>query len=163
MKNADAEKWAVISECGKYRYLLGRRWAPGNLLVWIMLNPSVADAEQDDHTVRKCMGFARRMKMSGILILNLFAGRSTYPDDMKSMADPIGPGNAGFINLGTQGAEFVILGWGAHGSFAGRDKEVIRMLGLLGVKAKSFGKTTKGQPKHPLMLSYDTKLEDFHL
>lgn len=32
-----ADRSAVISECGLYRYRLERRWAPGFTVCWVML------------------------------------------------------------------------------------------------------------------------------
>jgi hypothetical protein len=45
---------------GDYRYRLWRRWDPNQpIMGWVMLNPSTADDQRDDQTLRKCMGFAR--------------------------------------------------------------------------------------------------------
>lgn len=51
--------WAVISDCGRYRYELGRRWDDGPLLEFDMLNPSTANAERNDPTIVRCVGFAK--------------------------------------------------------------------------------------------------------
>jgi hypothetical protein len=51
---------AVVSECGLYSYSLTRRWAHGPKALFVMLNPSTADAMVDDPTIRRCIGFARR-------------------------------------------------------------------------------------------------------
>jgi hypothetical protein len=56
---------ATISPCGKYRYWLERKWGPGTPQVFVMLNPSTADASEDDPTIRRCMGFARREGAGG--------------------------------------------------------------------------------------------------
>lgn len=51
---------AALSPDGVYRYRLWRIWdddlAP---TAFVMLNPSTADAMQDDPTIRRCMSFAR--------------------------------------------------------------------------------------------------------
>src|SRR5437868_12651695 len=76
---------AVISPCGKFRYRLTRQWGEGAALPFVMLNPSTADAEQDDPTIRKCVGFAKRMGYDGIEVVNLYAYRATKPtQDRKS-------------------------------------------------------------------------------
>ena len=49
---------AENSECGTFQYWLVRRWGPRPVLVFVMLNPSTADAYVDDPTVGRCMDFA---------------------------------------------------------------------------------------------------------
>ena len=71
---------AWISECGRYRYSLTRRFADGLDLVFVMLNPSTADADKDDPTIRRCCGFADRMGFGGIIVVNLFALRAAAPE-----------------------------------------------------------------------------------
>ena len=76
------ERNAVISACGRYRYLLTRRVGPGTRAVtFIMLNPSTADATRDDPTIRRCIGFARSWGIGGVDVVNLFAFRATEPRD----------------------------------------------------------------------------------
>ena len=77
------EKGATFSRCGRYRYSLWRRWeedAP--YVLWICLNPSTADAEEDDPTLRRCMGFAQDWGYGASYTANLFAWRATKPQDM---------------------------------------------------------------------------------
>jgi hypothetical protein len=83
---------ALISDCGIYRYMLTRKWEPSCYsLPIIMLNPSTADAREDDPTIRRCMSFARREGYGGIWVQNLFAYRATSPAAMKAATDPFGP------------------------------------------------------------------------
>lgn len=82
---------AVLSPCGRYRYELTRRWAPGPLVGWVMLNPSRADAHTDDPTVRRCVGFAHRWGYGGLIIRNLYALRATDPAALADHLDPVGP------------------------------------------------------------------------
>src|SRR5271154_3410516 len=71
---------ADISEDGLYRYWLTRTWDPTKpVLNWIMLNPSTADANKDDATIRRCMNFAKHWHYGGIAVYNLFAFRATDP------------------------------------------------------------------------------------
>src|SRR5689334_20041621 len=72
-------KSAVLSPCGLYRYRLTRRWGDGPALLFVMLNPSTADATEDDPTIRRCTGFAKREGMPAIEVVNLFAWRATDP------------------------------------------------------------------------------------
>src|SRR4051812_41324552 len=84
---------AIFSRCGKYRYLLTRSWADGPTATFIMLNPSTAGAEQNDPTIRKCIGFAQRLGFGGLQAINLFALRTPSPVILRKARRPIGPGN----------------------------------------------------------------------
>jgi hypothetical protein len=92
----DNEGWssAIISDDGLYRYHLSRRWAAGGqCMVWIMLNPSTADADIDDPTIRRCIGFAKREGYNAIEVLNCYALRCTRPTHLLDHPDPEGPDN----------------------------------------------------------------------
>ena len=72
------EKSAIISECEQYRYELRRIWQPKKGLVcWVMLNPSIADANIDDPTIRRCIGYTAKWGYGGRVVVNLFALRAT--------------------------------------------------------------------------------------
>src|SRR5262245_19133112 len=91
-------KEALISPCGLYRYWLTRTWDNSlRRVCWVMLNPSTADAEQDDPTIRRCVGFARSWGAGGIIVVNLFAFRASDPKALLRAADPVGPDNDGHI------------------------------------------------------------------
>lgn len=81
------EKGAVISECGKYRFKLWRIWNDSKpLCLFIMHNPSKADANIDDPTIRRCISFAASWGFGGIYIGNLSPYRATNPRDMKNLS-----------------------------------------------------------------------------
>ena len=112
---------AVISTCGTYRYVLKRRIPC--LLRWdrpclfIMLNPSVANAEVDDPTIRRCMNFAARESCTALTVINLFALRTTDPEQLRRHSDPCGPENKFYqqeeLNKhGERGP--IVCAWGAH-------------------------------------------------
>jgi hypothetical protein len=152
------EATADVSACGKYRYSLKRLWDPScHRLVWIMLNPSIADTVRDDPTVRRCVSYAKAWGFGSIRIVNLFAFRSTWPEELKRAADPIGPGNDRIIVEACRGAGQVIAAWGAHGSFADRDKQVLAMLGREGIKLDCLATCKAGQPRHPLFMAADAR------
>lgn len=147
---------AIISACGLYRYRLSRYWSTGKTAVFVMLNPSTADATQDDPTIRRCIGFARREGCGGLVVVNLFAFRATSPDDMKAAADPVGPENDAHIRAVTSAADGpVIAAWGAHGSHGGRAAHV---RGLIGAPLWCLSKTKAGAPGHPLYIKGDAPL-----
>ena len=76
-----------------YRYRLSRHWAdPPHLVAW-MLNPSTADHEVLDNTIKGIETRAQAWGYGGLTVINLFAFRTKDPSLMKAAADPIGPGN----------------------------------------------------------------------
>lgn len=156
--NRDAE----ISACGKYRYRLSRRWGDGPMATFIMLNPSTADAEVDDPTIRKCMGFARRWGMDGIFVGNLFAVRATKPADMMRAEDPVGPENERHLHhmcheAGARGTGGVLIcAWGANGGHMRQDQTFLGWCeSTWQVWPKALRLTSKGMPEHPLYVPYD--------
>ena len=80
---------AIISDCGFYRYRLDR--GAGRALAIIMVNPSTADAENDDPTIRKVLGFASRLDCSRIIVANKFAYRATDIQELRTARTPLGP------------------------------------------------------------------------
>lgn len=144
---------ATISECGTYRYDLQRWWDDSlRACVFVMLNPSTADASRDDPTIKRCVGFAKAWGFGGLAVVNLFAFRATSPDDMKAAADPVGPDNDRHIRRWAEQAGGVVAAWGTHGVHRGRDREVRALLGRVGVSVSHLGLTNGGHPKHPLYL-----------
>lgn len=145
-------KSAEISDCGRYRYSLRRAWGDGPTVAFIGLNPSTADAENDDPTIRRCIGFAQAWGYSSLLMLNLFALRSTNPSRLLFDAAPIGPDTDARLNTDVLGASLVVAAWGAHYIAASRGADVRHRLEALGVELHALGLTRSRQPKHPLYL-----------
>ena len=89
---------ALYSADRRYRYLLFRRLGRGNRrLAFILLNPSTATEYQDDPTIRRCVGFARRWGYDQLTILNIFALRATDPKQLYQSTDPVGGDNLSYI------------------------------------------------------------------
>ena len=153
---------AQISPCGLYRYRLTREWSDMPLLPFVMLNPSTADAEEDDPTIRRCMAFGRREGAGGIVVVNQFAFRATNPDALRTAADPFGPDNdAALQETGREAAAMrvpVICAWGAHGGHSNRH---IVLLMQTGARLMCLGRTKNGHPRHPLYVRGDQPLEMF--
>jgi len=155
---------ADISECGQFRYMLRRVWTtllPP--LVFVMLNPSTADGEVDDHTIRKCCEFARLLGFGGIVVVNLFAYRATKPAALKAAGYPVGPENDAWIRRAVaemveMGGSTVVCAWGANARRLARPREVLALLRGLGVKPMALQLTEDGIPNHPLMLPYTCTL-----
>ncbi len=152
---------AQFSECGEYRYALWRVWdnLQNGHCVFIGLNPSTANATEDDPTIRRCVDFAKRFNYSGLYMLNIFAYRATIPHKLYVVKNPIGDENNKFIKMYCEAAEgYIIACWGNHGKLLQRGKEVLDLLEYFNLKAKCFGLTGEKHPKHPLYLSKETKL-----
>jgi len=151
---------AVLSDCGTYRYSLTRDWtASGRRAVFIMLNPSTADATQDDPTIRRCIRFAQRFGCDGLRVVNLYGLRSTDPAALWEHPDPVGPDNDAYIEHALWSAETtdapVIAAWGANA----RQDRIDQVLGLHGMlSCQALGLTKTGQPRHPLYLRRDAEL-----
>lgn len=144
------QRAAEISECGRYRYLLGRRWGDESTVAFIMLNPSTADAETDDPTIRRCIGFARSWGYGGLVVGNLYAWRCTQPADLWKAADPIGPANDYNLMLVAASCDQIVAAWGAHAR-PDRIAAVQALPGMGGLTA--LATTQAGQPRHPLYLA----------
>lgn len=144
---------AIISPDGLYRYRLTRAWGSAPPLVFIMLNPSTADASIDDPTIRRCVGFAKREGAGGILVVNLFAWRSTDPEALAKASDPVGPHNDNHIRLACRSGGKVIAAWGSScpPKLRRRASDVQRLAsGITSLFALAL--TEDGSPRHPLYL-----------
>jgi hypothetical protein len=152
---------AILSKCGIYRYQLERVWEIGyDRVVWIMLNPSTADATEDDPTIRRCIRFSKDWGYAGLVVVNLFALRATNPQELQIAADPIGPQNDQSIFYASTNTGPVIAAWGAHKMAEQRAKNVLNSLAS-SVEVKCLGVTKSGAPRHPLYVKADTILEDY--
>lgn len=147
---------ALISPCGAYRYRLEREWdSELPKVAFIMLNPSTADAEKDDPTIRRCIGFAKSWGFGGLIVGNLFALRSTDPAALYSHPDPVGPDNDACLRGIASCAEQVVCAWGTHGALNGRGLAVGEMLNSANLAALKL--TADGHPGHPLYIAGDTQ------
>lgn len=148
---------ADVSECGRYRYALERWWMFGTgTVLFVMLNPSTADAVDDDPTVRRCISFAQRWGHQRLIVCNLFAWRATDPRELRTAADPVGPMNDERMAECAGVASLILCAWGNHGAHAGRDKYVREALYTIR-PLHHLGLTGKRQPRHPLYLRGDLK------
>lgn len=158
---ADASLGAAFSDCKRYRYRLWRNFSWSNLpnkhrdLVFVMLNPSAANALDNDPTVERCERRARAMKLDGVQVVNLFALRSTDPRGIYEADDPVGPENDDAILKACISARMVICAWGTHGALHGRGQQVLSMLRAAGIKPHALKLNNDGSPAHPLYLRGD--------
>lgn len=150
---------AVFSPCRKYRYKLVRKWGPGDRYCnFIMLNPSTADEVANDPTVERCERRARSWWFDGLIVTNLFALRSTDPEELRKQPNPEGePENSKAILESAQQSSMVVCAWGNHGMYCNRDIDIRFMLRQSGVKLYCLKLAKTGQPCHPLYLPYELK------
>lgn len=156
-------KGAVISPCGHYRYQLTRAWpGTGRAVCFVMLNPSTADASIDDPTIRRCIGFAKRLGGSKLVVVNLFAYRSTDPSALTSQEDPEGKDNQHWIDASVNGSSTVVAGWGVlKPVLPSSIRHRIIRLRTIATKLWCLGKTQNGHPRHPLYVKADQPLVEW--
>jgi len=152
------KKSAVFSPCRKYRYSLTRSWnsAEGYVL-FIGLNPSIADEIIDDPTLIRCINFAKDWGYGGLIMVNLFAYMSTHPKDLKKAKLPIGKNNNKHILKNHQKSQLTIAAWGNDGNLLKRDKEVLKIIN----NPMCLNINKSGQPAHPLYQKKDQELINF--
>jgi hypothetical protein len=132
------------------------------MVTFLMLNPSTADEIENDPTIRRCIGFAQRWDAGGMFVANIFALRSTDPNGLLDVVDPVGRGNNDHIANMASASRVTICAWGSHSG--GRLKRLIatRAAAVLGVLRKRdimcLGTAKDGSPRHPLYLKADTSL-----
>lgn len=167
----NSNRGAVISSCELYRYRLWRGEAYGRQAIFVGCNPSTADAEVDDATVRKMFGFSARWGCSGFEMLNACGLRARNPKALLTADDPVGPGNrdafeAAFREARQLAEPLVVVGWGSAlpRQLRGHAMTTLGWLEALGAEVHCLGLTkAEKQPRHPLMLAYSTPLEPFRM
>ncbi|PXV54183.1 hypothetical protein SAMN04487785_11438 [Dyella jiangningensis] len=149
---------AIISDCGRYRYILYRQWdASCDSLVFCMLNPSTADASQDDPTIRRCIGFAKANGYGGIVVVNLFAFRATDPKKIPlELVVAMGPNNVMHMREAAKGRD-VVAAWGAN-PLASVTRPALQLLHAYANRVLCLGCTKAGAPRHPLYVAGEQPL-----
>jgi hypothetical protein len=177
---------AVLSDDGDHRYWLHRH-APDRLLdqvygraLFVMLNPSTADAAADDMTIRKCLGFSRALGATRAGVVNLFSRRSTDPTALRHVVERNGPEADEWVvaglkwlrdGPGAKGNPSLIFAYGSPPwsgagmsnptmasvllqDQAGRIAFVAREAAALGLAPMALGITADGWPRHPSRYGY---------
>ncbi len=121
------------------------------MMAFVMLNPSTADEREDDNTIRRCIGYARKWNFGGLFILNIFAYCATDPDDMKAAPDPIGAENDHWIDVTLEQVDLAVAAWGSHGLYLGRGPDVLKRISQRR-PIYCLATNADGQPGHPLYL-----------
>lgn len=141
------QKDALLSEDRMYRYGLSRVWDKSKpYALFIGLNPSTADENKDDPTIKKCVDYVLKWGYGGLKMTNLFAYRATLPSDLRKAKEPIGVDNDKYIKELSKSAAITIVAWSNDGSYLDRDKEVLRLI----KNPMCLNINKSGQPSHPL-------------
>lgn len=155
---------AVISPCGQYRYRLTRVWDDSlPRLLWVMLNPSTADADADDPTIRRVTGFTKRNGFGGFDVVNLADYRSTDPQGLFNAPVPLqGPDHALHRDEALSDCSAVVLAWGASPAVKSLTRLFWIRLSMDGGKpVYRLSKTREGHPGHPLYIRADAELQRY--
>ena len=161
------EKRAIISNSNLYRYELHRTWDidKGEVL-FIMLNPSTANAWKDDLTTIRCINFAKIWGYGGISIGNIYPFRAKRPRDLKKWINDTTVfvygahrTNKAHVQEMAQKADMIVCAWGCN--YKEGIPEWIEELGDLHYLELCDDGIT---PKHPLgNLSKDLKPKHYKL
>ena len=148
------QRTACIDETGDYRYKLSRIWNSDEpMVMFIMLNPNTADANVDDPTIRRCIGFAKSWGYGGLWVGNLFALRSPHHEDLLLADDPVGSQNNAALNSMADRSDLVVAAWSAFAAkFPAREAQVREMFGP---RLYCLATTKGGHPQHPVYLKGD--------
>ena len=150
----------IFSPDRVYRYTLLHRWTDLlnpqlKTVAWIALNPSTADENQLDPTLRRIRGYSAAWGYNSFMMLNAFAFRATDPREMERAADPNGPENDAYLLAETAKVDLVVCAWGTHAALNQRQQ---RLLELLKDRPLHYLRLTKnGYPSHPLYLPKNLK------
>jgi hypothetical protein len=153
---------AVVSKCGLYRYELWRIWNDSKpKVLFIMFNPSSADANRNDATLRRCMKFARSWGYGGVYIGNLIPYRATKPAELKAIDQETlqGDGNISHIETMALKSDKIVFAWGDLPNKYFVEDVVVRLKYPL---AFCLDKTNSGNPRHPLYVKGSIKPISFN-
>lgn len=153
----NVEKAAFISKCQKFRWWLSRRWASGDKVLWVMLNPSTADHEVDDPTIRRIIHFSRSWGYAGLTVVNLFPFRSSSPTECKewfySQTPEVQKGfeeNREVIKKMMTQHDRILAAWGNLFPSIQAKNLIQWVFGQTSTPIFCLGQTQSGNPIHPM-------------
>ncbi len=165
------------------RYVLGEQFDSSieKVLICIGINPSVAMPNFLDPTLRRVQNYAKRSGEYGAwYMLNVYPQRATNPNNMDTddtYSMEIHLRNIAAIEelLSTVKQADVWCAWGAIIDdtkrtylsdllFGNEDKNIQGIISLFAgdYDFKAYGATTKGYPKHPLLIGKEAKLKSLN-
>ena len=159
---------AEFSECGRYRQVLRRDWtqagAAPRAVLFIGMNPSVADATASDPTCHRELTFAQDWGFTRYLKGNVLDWRATSPGDLPAPEIAASADNIPALVEMAKEAEFIVMAYGRlHKRYAGIVQDAVQAMAQTGRPLKCFGLNKDGSAKHPLYLRKDAELRDYPL
>ena len=150
--------WCGQVASNGHRFALWRRIGLGDSIVhWIMLNPSTANGDTDDATMRRVTAFSKDWGYSLLTVGNLWSYRATKPAALFKWLDTGGEWvsrttaeSDDWVAQMAVRADLVVVAWGTRGSKDRRGLAMLRFLDGLGVTPHALALTRNGQPVHPL-------------
>lgn len=157
---------AIFSTCGLYRFRLERDVQLHGIVTALFgVNPSTAGETINDATIRKDIGFGKVNGWRRIIKGNVFPFRATDVRELRGVKDHKLAENAEHLLRIAADADLLIPCWGSRDKLPRELHEKLQwtldILRSTGKPMVHFGLTASGDPKHPLMLGYDTPLTDF--
>lgn len=157
---------AVISPCGMYRYRLEREctmpFEGSKVIAYFGINPSTADAVEDDPTVKKWRGFTLLNGGHRFIVGNVFAYRATDVNELSRVCDPLGADNLETLQGIIADADILVPCWGKLSKVPIRLHQHFPVMWDLfrasGKPVLNLGLNVDGSPKHPARLAYSTPL-----
>ena len=144
----------------------------GSAVLFLGLNPSRADGERDDPTLRRLRALAVRWGHGRLLVMNLFARVGPDPSLLRRAPDPVGEHTDGWLATGLAWLAAqppdpfgppprIWVGWGQRGGLHGRSEQVWDGLRCWDGDVVCVGLTRQGQPRHPLFCRADQPPQPF--
>ena len=169
---------AEFSSDRKYRYLweaqISNQTGNGKAVTFLMLNPSTADEIFTDRTINKCLDYVAQWGYGALRVVNLFAYRTSKPEELPNVIDPVGIHNDRTILHAVVDAPLTVCAWGEGGKASKLSKllkkriTAVRKLlepyrDQLNLKCLKLNDEGRGEPTHPLnrkLLHKEITLDD---
>ena len=145
---------ANISNDRQERFSLSRIWdSKKPKVLYIMLNPSYADDELDDPTIKRLIFFSKKFKFGGFYVTNLFTQITPYPKELN-MDNHLKKKNLKIISELIKKSNSIVYAWG---NLVNEPRELLSIV----KNPLCFKKNLNGTPRHPLYLPSSSELESF--
>lgn len=124
-------------------------------MLFVMLNPSTADAEKDDPTIKNIIDRTYNWGFGKLVVVNLFPIRSSSPSVAKEYAQTRVLSDERFqnrrrIRKEARKAGIVICAWGGSPFAVDAGERIWSLLRMSNIETFCIGTTKSGAPKHPL-------------